>query len=571
MLHKMIVLPFQKLRWSLRSKIGLTFVLVLFCFILNGVISILLLLNIQTTQERQGQLSSQLEQVLRYELAYESEQNLFSDVIFVTKIQSSLRNNFRDVIINELVRYANRSTSVNPGFERDFSRAYFRSVERLDKLDRLIVAGDFETAKTEWRASNETFNQATKLIENQKLGLRAAQSDGQNEVRNTVTTSVIVIVSLTLFSIFLAIAMLHLIGLVMIAPLRRLQLALGKVAEGDLNQQLAIANGDEIGRLSRNFDGAVASLQQVLQGTKISDRLQEVTTQLATVSRQQAEGSAEQVGALTEVSVAMQQLNHTAGQIADSATRVVGLSGTTLEQIRAASDATLSGQERTQLMVDVVERVLVGVERVRAQVDNFRQSTEEVYRQTASAHRVVSLLSEIAKEVNIVALNAAIEATGAGVYGERFKMVARQVRSLAHRANEATEEARTLIANVQYSSQNALTQVAEGQVEIAEVADANSGLHGYLDALKLSAERVSQAVANLVNLAEQVNNQAVEIQQATHQQHKAHEQVISSTRSADAIAHNAAEASAELAHSSLELEQLANRLSGVLRQVKLAV
>ncbi len=208
-------------------------------------------------------------------------------------------------------------------------------------------------------------------------------------------------------------------------------------------------------------------------------------------------------------------------------------------------------------MVAVVEATLNGVERVWQQVNQFRQSMIELNDQTEAISKVVRSLDGIAGEVHLLALNAAIEAAGAGEYGERFRVVAHQIKQLAGRANRATTEAQQLIQQVQLSSRTSLVQVEEGQAEVLAVVQANSGLRSSLCELEQSAEQVAEAVDYLVNLAVKVSQQAEEIQQATQQQRVSSEQVLVSPHAGE-IATQTAHTTVQIGRSSVQLELLTN-------------
>jgi methyl-accepting chemotaxis protein len=342
------------------------------------------------------------------------------------------------------------------------------------------------------------------------------------------------------------------------------------VADGDLDQQLIIGNQDEVGQLAKSFDKAVVTLHQTLRGVQISATLHEITTQLAVVSQQQVTGSKEQLRALTQVVVAMHQLGETAGQIATNSKRVTSLSDTTLEQIERVATAGQVSQERAQQMVTVVENTIAGAERIGEQVYLISEVMHGLNEQTQTVGRAVDLIGSVAKEVHLLSLNAAIEASGAGQYGERFKMVARQIKELADRTNKATEEVRLLVANVQNGSQEAFSQVKVGQAEVVRVVAINREVQLNLTELKDSAQQVQDSVAHLQKIAQEVSGQAAQIEYSTHRQYSASEQVIETTRSVEVVAEQSASSSRQIATSSIQLESLANQLNDVLSGLRLA-
>ena len=577
-----IIAALQKLKLSLRLKIGLAFLILLVCFVVNGIISITLLLGIRENEENQRLNSIFLERVQRLEIAYQSEQATYADILFYNKT-IFIRNNFRSSIFAELNLNATSETrTVDGEFQIKFARSYnsaldvFLSIE--DSLRKANQATDDNLKKANladavalWQNSGSTFDAVSSLLKTEKETLTAANATGKQNLERSIFLSISIIVGLTGLSILLALFILFLFERVILRPLNKIQQGLDEVAGGNLNQQISVMNKDEVGKLANSFGTAVSSLQKVISGVQIGESLKKVTRDLSVVSQQQTSGTNAQVSALTEVIATMQELGNTAGQIAANASQVADLTGVTMEQIEKVATAGKVSREQAGQMVGVVEITLAGVEAVSAKVNSFKQVIDELQEKTASVAIVVQLLNSIADDIHLLALNASIEAAGAGMYGERFRVVAHAIKQLAGRANTATIEARTLINDVQESSQNTQKQVIEGQAEVSRIVESNTTLRENLSRLETSTQEVETAVAKLEELAGQVNSQTDMIKLATLQQLSASEQVITAARSAGEMAQQNASATQQVATNSTALESLTDQLNGVLRQVKMAV
>lgn len=565
-----IIFRLKTLHWPIHYKIGLAFTLVLLSFVANGVISILLLLNIQNTNEQQRTNAVYSEQVQRLQLAYLSEVQEFSNTIWLTKL-ALVSDSFSNIITTELdePELAN-ITPASRTYRANLNKLYQLALDHFKELQLDLRNSNFDLAQSSWRQFQPDFEKVTITIKQWQEYIDTERSLGQKTLSDTIFLSVTMLISLTVFSILLALGLLYLIGRVLVNPLNSLQKALQQMAGGNLDQQLEIVNRDEIGSLAQSFKQAQQALRKVLSGLQIGESLQVITGQLATVSKQQTAGSNEQVIALAQVGAAMQELGRTASQIAESAVQVAALTGTTVQQIERVAEAGKDSQLQAHQMAAVVESALSGVERVGYQVNEFSEVMSGLNRQAEAIGKVVELLGGVTEQVHLLALNAAIEASGAGPYGERFRMVAREIKLLAKRSNQATEEARQLISEVQKSNREALAQINQGRAEVSSVVEANSGLRQHLQSLETSAVQVSESVALLMGVAEQVSGRAEEIKQATQQQRQSSEQVIYSARSVGAVAEQTASATHQIASSSLQLESLTNQLNGILSQVRLA-
>jgi hypothetical protein len=100
---KRIVVTFQKLKYSIRTKVGFAFAIILLCFITNGIFSVTAFLNVKVAQEQVQTTALQLERLQLYQLAYNSQLQIYSDIIFITKV-SFVRDTFKDIIINTLLQ-----------------------------------------------------------------------------------------------------------------------------------------------------------------------------------------------------------------------------------------------------------------------------------------------------------------------------------------------------------------------------------------------------------------------------------------------------------------------------------
>jgi methyl-accepting chemotaxis protein len=561
-----LVIFWQRLSWSIRYKIALAFALILFLFLVNGVVSTWQLLYIQQTQRLQSNLAVHKERLERYDLVFQNKVNIYADAIFLD--QERLPRDTTDFIVYDAEVHLN-SDEATQKFETELAQRYSVLLDDFASLKLLLGAEKISEAQQTWRQIYPKFREVDNLMEARREELKVQQIAATASLNNAVVFAIGSIAGLALVSILLTLYILYLVQRVVVQPLNRLQQGLGKVAEGDLTQQVIIANRDELGKLNQSFGQAVRALQNVLQGVQIGESLRMMTGQLAVVSEQQVAGSTEQLSALTEVVQSMQELGHTSHLIAENASQSAGLVSTTLLQIERVAAAGQIGVDRTVRMTQMVGDSLNNIEEIQERTENLSQHMFELEQQANAVNKIVNLLSGLAGEVHLLALNAAIEAAGAGQNSQRFKTVSREVRDLAKRANAATDEAQQLVASVQTGSRKATQQVAIGKARIGEMVQANSGLRDELAALQAGAAEMSQISQYLLQFARQVEEHSLEIRQATHQQLIASEQVTASARSIGQISQQVVHTGQEVSRTSHDLEDLTNQLNGVLAQVKL--
>src|SRR5262249_35979720 len=150
--------------------------------------------------------------------------------------------------------------------------------------------------------------------------------------------------------------------------------------------------------------------------------------ELQSAANQQATGSKEQVTSMNEITTTIKELVSTARQIAESAQRVTQIA----EETRSA---TISGDTTVQRAQDAI----TGIQR---QVEIIVQHMLDLGKKSQQIGGVLDIINELAEQTNILAINATIEANGAGESGRRFATVADEIRKLADRVGSSTKEIR---------------------------------------------------------------------------------------------------------------------------------
>jgi CHASE3 domain sensor protein len=221
------------------------------------------------------------------------------------------------------------------------------------------------------------------------------------------------------------------------------------------------------------------------------------STELQAVANQQASGAKEQAVAMTEISTTMGELLATSRQIAESAQRVA-------KNAEQTASAARSGHGT----VDMTHESITGIRR---QVDQIVSHMLELGKKSQEVGAVLDIVSELAEQTNILAINATIEAAGAGEAGKRFAVVADEIRKLADRVGGSTKEVRTLIDDVRSAVNTTVMATETG----SKAVDAGSRQFG----------DVAAAFKQISGLVATTTDAAREIELSTKQQSTAVEQV----------------------------------------------
>lgn len=242
-------------------------------------------------------------------------------------------------------------------------------------------------------------------------------------------------------------------------------------------------------------------------GTAVG-QVQSSSAELQAAANQQATGAKEQATAMNEISTTISELLATSRQIAESAQRVAH----TAEQ---TANAALSGHGTVDTTHDSITSI-------RRQVDQVVAHMLELGKKSQEIGSVLDIVSELAEQTNILAINATIEAVGAGETGKRFSVVADEIRKLADRVGGSTKEIRTLIDDVR-SAVNTTVMATEtgskavdaGSREFGDVASAFKQISGLVTTTTEAAREIELSTKQQSSAVEQVNAAIASVAQAS--------------------------------------------------------
>jgi len=221
------------------------------------------------------------------------------------------------------------------------------------------------------------------------------------------------------------------------------------------------------------------------------------SAELQAAANQQASGAKEQATAMTEISTTISELLATSRQIAESAQRVA-------HNAEETANAARTGH-------GTVDMTKESISSIRRQVDQIVSHMLELGKKSQEIGAVLDIVSELAEQTNILAINATIEAAGAGEAGKRFAVVAEEIRNLADRVGGSTKEVRVLIEDVRGAVNTTVMATETG----SKAVDAGSRQFGDL----------ASAFKQIANLVATTTEAAREIELSTKQQSSAVEQV----------------------------------------------
>jgi len=267
-----------------------------------------------------------------------------------------------------------------------------------------------------------------------------------------------------------------------------------------------------------NHEGKLASVLQLftdLTAVKQTQRtIQRVAEQAASISNRVAAASEELSAQVEQVSRGAEMQR---SRVESTASAMTEMNSTVLEVAKSAGQASeQSEQTRNKAKdgADLVDKVVHSINLVNKVATNLQTNIRELGAQAESIGGVMNVISDIADQTNLLALNAAIEAARAGEAGRGFAVVADEVRKLAEKTMSATQEVGANITAIQNSTRANINEVNEAAKAVTEATDlANTSGQALTEIVSLASSN-SEVVASIATAAEEQSSTSEEINQA---------------------------------------------------------
>jgi len=297
------------------------------------------------------------------------------------------------------------------------------------------------------------------------------------------------------------------------APLEKTLAMFRDLAEGsgDLTKRLSgskLAELNELAELTNSFVGKVQNDVREVGETVInlaatSDQLQSTTKSTkAVLERQQMETD--------QVATAINEMSATINEVARNAVN--------------ASESAVLADEHSQNGNKVVSETVAVINKLAAEVERAAGVIHSLDEHSALIGQVSDVIKGIAEQTNLLALNAAIEAARAGEQGRGFAVVADEVRALAHRTHESTEEIQTIIEKLQSSASEAVSVMESGQTQANACVQQAIEAGGALEMITTEVTKISDMNTQIASAAEEqgavseeINRSVVNIREVSDQ------------------------------------------------------
>lgn len=308
---------------------------------------------------------------------------------------------------------------------------------------------------------------------------------------------------------------------------------------GDFRGRLDIKSTDEMGTLATWFNTLLENLTSMIGEVRgASQSVASASGEIAASAEEMATGLQEQEHQTQQVAAAVEELSQSVGEVASK-----------------SSEATSASEKSQHLAEDggsIVGETVGEMRGIAAEVNASAQTVNLLGEQSQKIGDIIAVINDIADQTNLLALNAAIEAARAGEHGRGFAVVADEVRKLAERTTQATEEVSQSIRGIQSETNSAVSQIESSSNRVGRGVDLASKAGESLETIVGGSKSVQRMVQDIAAAANQQATASDEIARAI-------ENISGVTRQSSEGASQAAQAAMDLSNQSEQLMTLVSK------------
>ena len=306
-----------------------------------------------------------------------------------------------------------------------------------------------------------------------------------------------------------------------------------QVAAGDLSVEIPVANTDSTSLLAA-MKVMQSNLQKLIGEIQTdADMVASAAKKMTIAAEDVALSSNQQSASSLEIAAAMEQSTVSINLMSDSANQAQTISG----------DSESLMNETSGVVSEAVNRIA----KIATVVEQASQTVRTLGQESENVSKIVLVIKEVADQTNLLALNAAIEAARAGEQGRGFAVVADEVRKLAERTTQSTQEITTMISSMQSSARDAVTCIEDA------VANVNEGV--------ILTKRVGESVSRLGASSHEVKGVIIDVSSALREQNAASNEIARNVEQIAQTGERNSGAVGAVAKAATELQQLANSLT----------